>query len=76
MGKAESGLSSAMNDHGVQRCRMAIRPNDHSVAREGPGTEVLFALGGSAVRRLAEEILPQHFALPALRTFLPFCRNW
>lgn len=47
--KAESGLSGAVNDCGMQRL------NDHSAAREGLGTEVLFTLGGCGVRR-AEEI--------------------
>lgn len=66
-------------------CRGAVWPNDHSAAREGPGTEVLFTLGGCGVRRLAEEIPLLVFQFSAvarprlnllvLRTSLPFCRN-
>lgn len=73
LGKAENSLSSAMNDHGVQRYCMAIRRTDCSIAREGPSTEVLFILSphGCEVRQLAEEISLQQVSLPALP--LPAC---
>lgn len=76
-GKAESGLSGAMNDHGMQRCQM-------TTAGEGLGTEVLFTLDGCGVMMLAEEIPLQVFQLSAvactwpnmfLGTSLPLCRN-
>ena len=48
-----------MSDRRVQRCHVAIRLNDRSMAREGPGTEVLSALGSGAGRSLAEISLQQ-----------------
>lgn len=64
--------------------RGAVWPSDPRAAREGLGTEVLFILSGSGVRRWAEEIPLQISQLSAvacplpdlfLGMSLPFCRN-
>lgn len=80
-GKAESGFSGAVNDHGMQRCCVAKWPQ-HSRRRAGHWGA--FTLSGWGVRRLAQEIPLQVFQLSDvacpwphlfLGTFPPFCRN-